>query len=168
MRILIFMDYERIFGNLEILVQQVNKCGHNFFVVLIAILACCSNKWIVHMISYKMDIRNRLNVVSAIFNSKISSIFIVFCGISKQVQKHCFTGLNYALWRGTYSKLLWSCNNCSVTIENLQDTKNLVYLLYSQDFKLLVGILYAIYSNPILEHCILFQPIRVGHTHAVR
>ena len=32
-------------------------------------------------------------------------------------------------------------NSCKVTIENLQDTNNLACLLYSKDFKFLVGIL---------------------------
>ena len=33
---------------------------------------------------------------------------------------------------------------------------------------LLVGILYAIYSNQISPYCILLQPIRARHTNAVR
>ena len=54
-----------------------------------------------------------------------------------------------------------------VRIENLKDINNVVYLLYSKDFKLLVGILYLIYLNSILQYCILFQPIRACHTNAV-
>ena len=39
---------------------------------------------------------------------------------------------------GTYSKHLQSYRNCSVTIENFQDTNNLACLMYSKDFKLLL------------------------------
>ena len=66
-----------------------------------------------------------------------------------------------------YSKFLQSYKNCSVTMECFQDANNHVCLLYSKDFKVLVGILYAIFLNPILKYCILFQPIRIGHSNAV-
>ena len=70
---------------------------------------------------------------------------------------------------GRYSKLLQSYQNYSVTIENLQYTiNNLVSLLFSKDFKLLVGILYAIYSNKTLTYCILFHTMKASHTNAVR
>ena len=50
-------------------------------------------------------------------------------------------------------------------------TQKILYVCYAQKNSVAcwtVGILYAIYSNPILQYCILFQLIRTRHVNAVR
>ena len=39
-------------GDFEIHLQEVNLCGHNFFVAIIPTMSCRCDKLIVHMIGY--------------------------------------------------------------------------------------------------------------------